>query len=76
MIYVLLSRNQAGLGRTVKQEQEEISRNHIRSYISDSVARGGSLMLKQLTALPMLSFPASGDPGPEPFWELYFHLQM
>ena len=28
-LYVLLSRTQAGPGRTVKQEQEEISRNHV-----------------------------------------------
>ena len=28
-LYILLSRTQAGPGRTVKQEQEEISRNHV-----------------------------------------------
>ena len=32
-LYVLLSRTQAGPGRTVKQEQEEISRNHVQTFI-------------------------------------------
>ena len=32
-MYVLLSRTQAGPGRTVKQEQEEISRNHEQTFI-------------------------------------------
>ena len=36
-LYVLLSRTQAGPGRTVKQEQEEISRNHIQTFIYLSV---------------------------------------
>ena len=36
-MYVLLSRTQAGPGRTVKQEQEEISRNHVQTFISPSV---------------------------------------
>ena len=36
-LYVLLSRTQAGPGRTVKQEQEEISRNHLQTFISPSV---------------------------------------
>ena len=30
-LYVLLSKTQAGPGRTVKQEQEEISRNHVQN---------------------------------------------
>ena len=34
-LYVLLSRTQAGPGRTVKQE--EISRNHVQTFISPSV---------------------------------------
>ena len=34
---VLLSRTQAGPGRTVKQEQEEISRNHVQAFIPGSV---------------------------------------
>ena len=36
-LYVLLSRTQAGPGRTVKQEQEELSRNHIQTFICLSV---------------------------------------
>ena len=36
-LYVLLSRTQAGPGRTVKQEQEEISRSHVPTFIYLSV---------------------------------------
>ena len=36
-LHVLLSRTQAGPGRTVKQEQEEISRNHLQTFIYLSV---------------------------------------
>ena len=36
-LYVLLSRTQAGSGITVKQEQEEISRNHVQTFIYLSV---------------------------------------
>ena len=36
-MFVLLSRTQAGPGRTVKQEWEEISRNHVQTFISPSV---------------------------------------
>ena len=34
---ILLSNSQAGPGRTVKQEQDEISRNHIQAFIPGSV---------------------------------------
>ena len=34
---ILLSRTQAGPGRTVKQEQEEISHNHVQTFISFSL---------------------------------------
>ena len=34
---ILLSNNQTGPGRTVKQEQEEISRNHVQAFIPGSV---------------------------------------
>ena len=44
-LYVLLSRTQAGPGRTVKQEQEEISRNHVQTFICLSV----HIMLDQIT---------------------------
>ena len=36
-VYVLLSSTQAGPGRTAKQEQEEISRNHVHTFICLSV---------------------------------------
>ena len=29
---ILLSNSQAGPGRTVKQEQEDISRNHVQTF--------------------------------------------
>ena len=34
---ILLSYSQAGSGRTVKQEQEDISRNHVQAFIPGSV---------------------------------------
>ena len=34
---ILLSNSQAGPGRKVKQEQEEISRNHVQAFIQGSV---------------------------------------
>ena len=34
---ILISNSQAGPGRTVMQEQEEISRNHIQAFIPGSV---------------------------------------
>ena len=36
-LFVSLSRTQAGAGRTVKQEQEEISRNHVQTLFAVSV---------------------------------------
>ena len=36
-LYGLLSRTQAGPGRTVKQEQEEMSLNHVQTFISPSL---------------------------------------
>ena len=36
-MHFLLSRTQAGQGRTVKQEQEEMSRNHVQTFIYLSV---------------------------------------
>ena len=36
-LFVLLSRTLAGPGRTVKQEQQEISRNHVQTFIFPSV---------------------------------------
>ena len=40
-MYVLLSRTQAGPGRTVKQEHKEFSRNHLQTFILPSVRYGG-----------------------------------
>ena len=34
---ILVSNSQAGPGRTAKQEQEEISRNHVQAFIPGSV---------------------------------------
>ena len=36
-VHVLISRIQAGPGRTVQQEQEEISRNHVQTFSGCSV---------------------------------------
>ena len=36
-MYILLSNSRAGPGRTVKQEQEEISRNHVQTFFGSSV---------------------------------------
>ena len=40
-LFVLLSRTQAGPSRTVKQEQEDISRNHVRASKPTSLQSGG-----------------------------------
>ena len=44
-VQILLSSTQAGPGRTVKQQQEEISRNHVQAFYPISVH---SLCLKRL----------------------------
>ena len=31
-VHILLSNSQAGQGRAVKQEQKEISRNHVQAF--------------------------------------------
>ena len=36
-LHILLSRTQAGPGRTVKKQQEDISRNHVQTFIYASV---------------------------------------
>ena len=41
-LFVLLSRTRAGPDRTVKQEQEEISRNHRQTFIFPSVQGFGN----------------------------------
>ena len=39
-VQILLSNSQAGPGRKVKQEQEEMSRNHVQRLFSSSVQSG------------------------------------
>ena len=36
-LQILLSNSQAGPGRKIKQEQEEISRNHVQAFFPGSV---------------------------------------
>ena len=48
---ILLSYSQAGPGRPVKQEQEEISRNHVQAFIPGSVQLTSHFVL-----LPLLIF--------------------
>ena len=43
---ILLSRTQAGPGRTVKQEQEDISRNHVQTFSGCSVHEYSNPRLK------------------------------
>ena len=45
-LFVLLSNCQARPGRTVKQEQEEISRNHVQTFISPSVSADNDILQK------------------------------
>ena len=47
---ILLSNSQAGLGRTVKQEQDEISRNHVQTFSGGSVYLGK--LLDNITTEP------------------------
>ena len=57
-MYFLLSRTQAGPGRTVKQEQEEISRNHLQTFSGCSVQTQASLLFSSnpfsISRLPAL----------------------
>ena len=52
-LHVLLSMTQAGPGRTVKQKQEEISRNHVQTFIFPSVCVSGrsALLAKMSVSL-------------------------
>ena len=47
-LFVLLSRTQAGPGRTVKQEQEEISCNHVHAFIYPSAYMDGVAALDEV----------------------------
>ena len=53
-LQILLSRTQAGPGRAVKQEQEEISPNHVQAMYSHRVAIGKAWSLcRRATLLVM-----------------------
>ena len=43
-LQILLSNSLAGPGRKVKQEQEEISRNHVQAFFPGSVEEGKGRM--------------------------------
>ena len=47
---ILLSNSQAGPGRTVKQEQEEISRNHVQAFIPGSVEISYAILVSMKTS--------------------------
>ena len=55
---ILLSNSQAGPGRTVKQEQEEISRNHVQTFIYPTVLVLCLLLGHRLVCPPVI---ASGN---------------
>ena len=57
---ILLSSTQAGPGRTVKQEQEEISRNHLQRLFLGSVLVVIDLVI-QPRCFNLLLFLAAGD---------------
>ena len=62
---ILISNSKAGPGRTVKQEQEEISRNHVQAFIPGSVQSLAAGKLARLMRQPSLeSFPKSPKPSP------------
>ena len=46
-LQILLSSTQAGPGRNVKQEQEEISRNHVPRLFLGSVVKDGNFAEQQ-----------------------------
>ena len=69
-LFVLLSRTQAGQGRTVKQEREEVSPIHIHTFIFPSalfsviltgrLCNSGSLEYGVLSPRPPYSIPGPG----------------
>ena len=56
---ILLGNSLAGPGRTVKQEKEEISRNHVQTFISPSVLLFLFLspQIFRSPPFPFISFP-------------------
>ena len=57
-LQILLSRTQAGPGRKVKQEQEEISRNHVPRFFLSSVYDR-----RRVTLVVILARGLGGDGG-------------
>ena len=57
-LQILLSSTQAGPGRNVKQEQEEISRNHIQRLFLSSVPRN------KVYSVSGRHWPSNSDSGP------------
>ena len=58
----MLSRTQAGPGRTVKQEQEQIFRNHVQTFISPSVKLPLQKTIQgQLTSCPTFDIDIGGQ---------------
>ena len=55
-MHILLSNSQAGSGRTTKQEQEEISRNHVQAFIPGSV-QTGAVTCSEGFVICFLKFP-------------------
>ena len=53
-LFVLLSRTWAGPGRTVKQDQEEISLNHVQAFIPDSAHFDAIIVMELLVFYPRL----------------------
>ena len=72
---ILLSNSQAGPGRLVKQEQEEISRNHVQAFITGSV---DGLTAAHLSAVHLLgnSIPLTAHTGLFPSSAMQFASQV
>ena len=78
-MYLLLSRTQAGPGRTVKQEQEEISRNHVHTFSGCSVlseARDSPKHLERLVCLSMKTLALMMFPKGLKVCKRFVYLQL
>ena len=75
-MHILLSNRQAEPGRTVKQEQEEISRNHVQTFtlyslatdrlVSDAEEENLSFIFHFFRCFPFTRQKGrEGEPGPE-----------
>ena len=54
-VQILLSNSQAGTGRNVKQEQEEISRNNVQAFLGNLCTTAGQL--KNMLLVRLVSSP-------------------